>query len=830
MKLHVHFLLALVLCLCCSLTGWSQAKPDLVIFDENDSIGATYYDASFGFARAPSQITGSGPGADKIPILTGNALRGNDSGLLEWRSMAEGEWLFFVASPGWQTRNASGYSNLVLHLNGPAAIAPSHLPRIGLESSTNIRTPTVALSDYLPAGLDGDADTWQEVTVPLEDFQPYGGFQLSHFKALLFSQSSADGSFRTVWFDNLRLSAGDPGIVGPAPEPPTGVVTRTGDRSVVLHWDRREESQVAGYHVYRSPFAQGPWEKLTTATVTSPSYADLGVLNQRRNFYRISAVGPSQVESDLTDPVLATPRPFANDEEFLDYVQQTAFAFFWYEANPANGLVRDRSQPYSAGSIAATGFGLTAIAIAVERGWITREAGLERTLTTLRTFWDQPQGPESTGQIGYRGWFYHFLEMDSATRAGTSELSSIDTALLLAGMLDARQFFNAPTPEEGEIRSLVEEIFNRVDWHWMTNEGDSLTMGWMPETGFLGARWIGYNEAMILYLLGMGAAQDPLPAEQWDSWTSGYVWANHYGHSYVQFPPLFGHQYSHLWVDFRHIADAYMMDKGITYFENSRRATLAQQAYCIDNPGGFTGYSDRVWGLTASDGPGVEGFFSYIARGAPPPENDDGTIAPTAVGGSLPFAPEHCLPTLRHFYDEYRTRIWTGYGFRDAFNLSVDWWGADILGIDQGPILIMAENYRNQSVWRRFARDPIIQRGLQAAGFTRLDSVNPTLELPSDRTEATLRWSSIPGRSYQVEYSPDLTRWFISTDGPVTATGDSSSWIDPGPPATDRPPVEVPRRFYRAFQFGVPHRAGEVGPGAQDVIGWYDIPESKDRR
>jgi hypothetical protein len=804
MKHCIRRILALILCLNGALLPWAQPQPDLVIFDENDSIGATYYDASFGFADAPSQITGSGFGMDKIPILTGSALTGNDSGLLEWRSVPGGHWMFFVASPSWQTRNASGYSNLVIHVNGPAAIPASSLPRIGLESSTNIRTPTVALSEYLPDGLDGDESTWQEITVPLEDFQPYGGFQLSHFKALFFYQGVADETLRTVWFDNIRISVGDNGTTGPAPDPPTGLVTRTGDRSVVVHWDRGIDSEVAGYHVDRAALAQGPWERRTTSPVTSPSYADLDVQNQQPYYYRVTAVGLTQAESDFSTVVSATPQPFADDNAFLDYVQQTAFDYFWYEANPANGLVRDRSQPFSAASIAATGFGLTAITIGVDHGWITREAGRERTLTTLRTFWEQPQGPAATGHIGHRGWFYHFLELDSATRAGSSELSSIDTALLLAGMLDARQYFDQPIPVEVEIRSLADAIFDRVDWLWMTNEEDSLTMGWMPESGFLGARWIGYNEAMILYLLGMGAAQDPLPAEQWDSWTSGYEWATHYGYSYVPFPPLFGHQYSHLWIDFRHIADPYMIERGITYFENSRRATLAQRAYCIENPGAFVGYSDRVWGLTACDGPGIDGFFSYIARGAPPAENDDGTIAPTAVGGSMPFAPEVCLPTLRHFYDEYRTNIWTGYGFRDAFNLTADWWGPDILGIDQGPILIMIENYRRQSVWRRFMRDPTIQRGLEAARFVRLASVEPALQLAPDRTEATLSWPSVPGRSYQVEYSPDLWRWFISTDGPVTASENSAAWIDAGPPTTDQPPTEVPRRYYRAIQFGAP--------------------------
>jgi hypothetical protein len=805
MKLHSRVFLAWGFALGCAASlCWAQPKPDLIVFDENDSIGATYYDASFGVADSPSQITGLGPGADKLPILAEGALTGAHKGLLEWRSMPEGAWMFFVASPGWQTRNATGYSNLVLHVNGPAPVAAEHLPRIGLESSTNVRTPTVAMETYLPDGMDGDEATWQEVVIPLEDFEPYDGFQLSHFKAVVFSQGTADGSLRTVWLDQVRLSAGDSGTVGPAPDSPTGLVIRGGDQSVVLHWDRGADGEVAGYHVYRGLSVRGPWQRRTVSPLASPSYADVELDNQRRYYFCVTALGPGNAESELSSVVTVVPRPFVNDDEFLDYVQQAAFHYFWYEANPANGLVRDRSQPYSAGSIAATGFGLTAITIGIDRGWITRAAGRDRTLTTLRTFWQQPQGPEPTDRIGYRGWFYHFLEMDSATRAGSSELSSIDTALFLAGMLDARQYFYQSHAEEEEIRSLAEAIFERVDWLWMTAEEDSLSMGWMPETGFLGARWIGYNEAMILYLLGMGASEDSLPPDQWDSWTSGYEWATHFGYSYVQFPPLFGHQYSHMWVDFRHIADPYMLEKGLTYFENSRRATLAQRAYCMENPGGFTGYGSRVWGLTACDGPGTDGFFSYIARGAPPPENDDGTIAPTAVGGSMPFAPEHCLPTLRHLYDTYRSNLWTGYGFRDAFNLQANWWGPDILGIDQGPILIMLENFRSQSVWRRFMQDPVIRRGLQAAGFVQLPSAAPVLQLDPGGAVATLHWPAATGSSYQVEYSPDLSRWFVSTDGLVTATEDGATWTDTGPPATDRAPSEAPQRYYRVIQLGAP--------------------------
>lgn len=247
-----------------------------------------------------------------------------------------------------------------------------------------------------------------------------------------------------------------------------------------------------------------------------------------------------------------------------------------------------------------------------------------------------------------------------------------------------------------------------------------------------------------------------------------------------------------------------MNARKISYFENSRRATLAQRAYCIANPGGFVGYSSNVWGLTACDGPGFGSFAGYNARGAPPAQSDDGTIAPTAIGGSLPFAPEVCLPTLRYFYDQYRTNIWTGYGFRDAFNLTANWWDTDVLGLDQGPILVMLENFRTQNVWRRFMLAPEVQRGLQAAGFTELPFVPAEIQRGPVAGNFTVNWASTINRSYQVEYSPNLRDWFISPTGFLTASGATLSWTDTGPPATDASPALAPNRFYRVFRFGVP--------------------------
>ena len=590
---------------------------------------------------------------------------------------------------------------------------------------------------------------------------------------------------------------------GFAIQAPTGVVSLAGDQSVVLHWDRVTDPTFASYRVYRSTTnAAGPFSLVASNLVAGPGYCDISIqaLNGRTNYYYVTALDTVSQESAPSSTVAALPHLFASNDEFLEYLQHCCFYYFWYAANPANGLVPDRSAVGSACSIAAVGFGLTTIGIAADHGWITRTQAAARVLTTLQTFWQGPQGPGTSGIIGYKGWFYHFLDMNTAMRTG-GELSSIDTALLLGGILYAKQYFSGTNATETSIRTLSDQIFKRVDWTFMSQGTNAVAMGWQPPTGFSGyGNWIGYNEGMIIYILGLGTATNPLPASSWSNWTSGYVWNTLYGQTYVSYPPLFVHQYSHCWIDFRHNADAYMNSHNSTYFENSRRATIAQRSYCIANPLNRTGYSGNVWGLTACDGPG-----GYGAHGAPPSQNDDGTLAPTAAGGSMCFTPEYSLPNLRYLYDHGRQSMWTEYGFRDAFNLGQQWYGPDELGIDQGPIVIAIENYRTQGVWKQFMKNPEVQRGLQRAGFVNLPFVHVTPQNQLTQNIFGLSWLAPTGGTFQVEYSPDLSAWFGSPTGEEQATNNQTvQWQDNGPPGTVSPPNSVPQRFYRVFQMGPP--------------------------
>lgn len=421
--------------------------------------------------------------------------------------------------------------------------------------------------------------------------------------------------------------------------------------------------------------------------------------------------------------------PSLADEE-LGHLEEDTFRYFSEEMNPANGLVPDNTRQGAPSSIAAVGFALTAYPIGVERGYITRADAINRCLVTLRFFHDQPQG---TGEdaIGYNGFYYHFLDMNTGRRVWNCEISTIDSTYLLAGALTAAMYFNRDTEDEAEIRKLAEALYARADWHWAQNRGLTVTHGWKPRR-FIKYRWTGYSEALILYVLGLASPTYPLPEDSYRAWTRTYKWKKYYGHEFLYAGPLFIHHLSHMWIDFRGIQDEYMSSKAIDYFENSRRAVYAQQAYAMRNPKKFVGYGRFSWGITASDGPGpavrrINGrrvrFYDYIARSFPFGP-DDGTLAPWAVAGSLPFAPEVVLPSLSRINKDH-PEMTSVYGFKCSYNPTFNsgkkkgWVSQGYYGLDQGPIVMMIENYRSGLIWRLMRSCPYIVNGLRRAGFQR---------------------------------------------------------------------------------------------------------------
>lgn len=421
--------------------------------------------------------------------------------------------------------------------------------------------------------------------------------------------------------------------------------------------------------------------------------------------------------------------PSLSDED-LARLERDTFRYFAEEINLENGLVADNTRQDAPSSIAVVGFGLTAYPIAVERKYMKRSEAVKRALTTLRFFNDGPQGTDEDA-LGYHGFYYHFLYMKTGRRFGNAEISTIDTTYLIAGALTAAAYFDRDTKDERELRTLAQSLYDRADWQWAQNKGITVTHGWKPKKGFIRYRWTGYSEALILYILGLASRTYPLPEESYREWTKTYQWKTIYGHEFLYAGPLFIHHLSHIWIDFRGIQDEYMRSKALNYFENSRRAVYVQQEYAMRNPKKFDGYGRFSWGITASDGPGpatlrVNGrrrrFHAYLAR-AVPYGPDDGTLSPWAVAGSLPFAPEVVLPSLSRINLDFPD-ITSKYGFKCSYNPTFKsgkrkgWVSQGYYGLDQGPIMMMIENYRSGMIWRMMRRCPYIVNGLRRAGFS----------------------------------------------------------------------------------------------------------------
>jgi hypothetical protein len=407
------------------------------------------------------------------------------------------------------------------------------------------------------------------------------------------------------------------------------------------------------------------------------------------------AAGAASVQSTGEGQAQLSPE----DDQFLEEMEKAQFQFFWEQASPQTGLVKDRCNVRAndetvVASIAATGFGLTALCIGEKRGWISSAEAEARALTTLRFLW---------GKLpNHRGFFFHFADVNTGARLWDSEVSSIDTAILFCGVLTCREHFRSP-----EIRRLAFDIFDRAEWKWLAEDTPLLSQGWSPEIGFLPYRWDDYSELMMMYLLGMGSSKSPLKADTWTAWKR--VTFEYDGLRYIgSFAPLFVHQYSQAWFDFRNQRDQYA-----DYFENSTIATEVHRLFCLELGKQFPDYSDDLWGITASDSQN-----GYVVWGGPPAVGPiDGTVVPSAAGGSLPFLPQAAMRVLRNIKTRYGHQAWSKYGFVDAFNPLKNWFDTDVVGIDTGIMLLMAENLRTGFVWKTFMNNPEARRGMERAGF-----------------------------------------------------------------------------------------------------------------
>jgi len=452
---------------------------------------------------------------------------------------------------------------------------------------------------------------------------------------------------------------------------------------------------------------------------------------------------------------LSAQEPAASHDAFLNEVQEKAFRYFEEQHNPHNGLVRD-SAPNRLGvtgnapaSIAAVGFALTVYPVAVERGWMSRASAHELTVRTLEFFLnDAPQ---------QKGFFYHFLNFDTGERVNHSELSPIDTALFLAGALFAAEYYDDP-----KIRDLVQKIYERVDFPWMLNKGNTFALAWSPETGFSRARWDHFDESLLLYVLAIGSPVHPIPAENWHSVLKPV--GSYRDFRMIQMPPLFTHQYPHIWLSLMGQNDGYA-----DYFENSVNASRANRAFCVDQASKYAGYGPNLWGLSASDGPA-----GYRAYGAPPGWTvfHDGTVAPTACGSSIVFTPKESIACLENIRKNYSDAMWGPYGFSDAMNVGKGWFSDKVLAIDQGPLLLMIENYRTGLMWKFMGASGPVQKALEKIGFRKGTISLPWPNPPEYRAPYVPGGLRIDGflkdwpSSGTIVLNQDLNKEFGTFDGP----------------------------------------------------------------
>jgi len=425
----------------------------------------------------------------------------------------------------------------------------------------------------------------------------------------------------------------------------------------------------------------------------------MGLPLSRRAIFPVLDATPAQ--SSNAGAPSASNSLAQEDDQLLDELERANFLYFWEQANPQTGMVKDRADTRNpdtsiVASIAATGFGLTALCIAEQRNYIPTVQARDRVLMTLRFLWKKLPT--------HRGFFYHFANINTGERVWDSEVSSVDTAIVLCGILTCRQHFQ----RHSEISNLAYEIFNRVDWSWLSEDTSLLPQGWTPEIGFLPYRWDYYSELMMMYLMGLGSSAHPLPENTWNAWKRTTFEFD--GLRYIgSFAPLFVHQYSQAWFDFRGKRDKYA-----DYFENSKIATQAHRLFCLElGKQQFSDYSEDLWGITASDSQ-----KGYVIWGGPPAMGPlDGTVVPAAAGGSLPFLPQECLRVLHTIKNRY-PNAWSRYGFVDAFNPLNNWYDNDVIGIDTGITMLMAENLRSSFVWNTFMKNPEARRGMERAGFT----------------------------------------------------------------------------------------------------------------
>jgi len=674
-----------------------------------DSPSSSYYDYSWMELTAPSELERKGSDLRRFPVeFAIPAHQGVNSLRLKWVSKTGGGWFAIAAGDNWTEKNISQTDTLLFWLYSVEGITKTNLPKFFMEDITNKKSTFQLLSPWVN---DLTAGVWTRVTVPMSQlFNAHDGTDFTKIKTIGFTQNTSDGVEHTLLIDDMRVFKGDG--TSPSASRPTGVVAKGYDSHIELSWYLNPETFLTGYEIDRS---MDGGKTFTTVKVTDTStymYIDWvrpsGTAVEAS--YRVKALNESNEASVPSDTVTASTHAFS-DEELLDMVERYTFRYFWDYAQPSSGMSRDRNYPVDVVTTGGSGFGVMAILVGIERGYITREQGTERILKIL--------GFLETADRFHGAW-PHFINGNTgkvvpfSTKDDGGDL--VETAFLIQGLLTARQYFNGESIDERTIVEKITTLWEEVEWNWYRQNGSNvLYWHWSPDYAWqMNLPIRGWNECAIVYLLAVASPTHNIPASLWNTgWAGSSYYLNgrsFYGHllkvGWDYGGPLFFAHYSFLGFDPRYIHDSYA-----NYFENNRNIALIHQAYCIQNPRGYEGYSESCWGLTASDDP--DGYKVH----EPTQGGDNGTITPTAALASFPYTPEESVLALKHFYRELGDKVWNWMGFYDAFNQERDWWATSYLAIDQGPIILMIENYRSRLLWNLFMSNPEIQPMMDAIGF-----------------------------------------------------------------------------------------------------------------
>jgi len=694
----------------------NASAQDFIFFD--DSPSGSYYDASWGYANSPSTLERIN--TNKFPVDLSHKYSGLNSLKLQWNSNAGGDWGIALADPDWSPHDITTKDYLTFWVYTESTISNSDLPVMYLEDTNNKRTPKQNISGFVQSIT---ANEWTKISVPLNIFiQEPGDANASIIKTIFFGQSASDGIEHTLYIDEVRMIKTVEADTIP-PATPTDIKVKGFDRHFDIGWTHNTETDLAGYRIYRL-------DGLTFTIVGEAGkdenfFSHYVGLPHQSNTYKVLAYDASGNQSDLSDEVSSSTKQLT-DDELLDMVQEATFRFFWDYAHPVSGLSRERKGSGDIVTSGGSGFGIMAIPVGVERGFITRDQAVERMLKILNFL--------NTKADRFHGAFSHWLNgttgevIPFGTKDNGGDL--VETAYLIQGLLTVRQYFNQNNSDEEQIRNLCTSIWETVEWDWYRRFTTSnyLFWHWSPNYNWdINMTVQGPNEAMIVYLLAIASPTHSVPASLYlNGWAASSNYKN--GRSFYGIPlyvgwnyggPLFFVHYSFLGFDPRG-----KKDKFTNYFINNRNHTLINRAYCAANPKHYAGYSAETWGLTASDDP-----FGYSAH---EPTNDNGTITPSAALSSYAYTPEESMAALKSFYYTYGDKIWRAYGFTDAFNISNNWYADSHIAIDQGPIILMIENQRSELLWNNFMANPEIQPMLDAIGFVE-DTTSTDVAFDSDK-------------------------------------------------------------------------------------------------